>query len=39
MPQWLKRQLMKAFQTKNRRQILLLNDCWFLYNEKQGGQS
>lgn len=36
MPLWLKRQLMKAFYTKNRRQIVLLNDCWFIFLEKQG---
>ncbi|WP_152667771.1 cortex morphogenetic protein CmpA [Aneurinibacillus tyrosinisolvens] len=36
MPHWLRRQLMRAFHTKNRRQILLLNDCWFSYREKQG---
>ncbi|WP_155837293.1 cortex morphogenetic protein CmpA [Aneurinibacillus terranovensis] len=36
MPQWLQRQLMKAFQAKNRRQVALLNDCWFVYLEKQG---
>ncbi|WCK54995.1 cortex morphogenetic protein CmpA [Aneurinibacillus sp. Ricciae_BoGa-3] len=36
MPHWLQRQIMKAFLARNRRQVLLLNDCWFLYLEKQG---
>lgn len=31
MPQWLSNQLMRAFQKKDRRQIRLLNDCWFYY--------
>ncbi|WP_155987854.1 cortex morphogenetic protein CmpA [Gorillibacterium massiliense] len=31
MPQWLSNQLMRAFQTKNRKKIRLLNDCWFFY--------
>jgi len=31
MPQWLSKQLMQAFYNKNRKQIRLLNDCWFFY--------
>jgi len=34
MPQWLCNQLMSAFQKKDRRQIRLLNDCWFYYRGK-----
>ena len=34
MPQWLTNQLMRAFQKKDRRQIRLLNDCWFYYRTK-----
>jgi len=34
MPQWLSNQLMRAFQKKDRRQIRLLNDCWFYYRTK-----
>ncbi|QMV43292.1 cortex morphogenetic protein CmpA [Cohnella cholangitidis] len=34
MPQWLCNQLMSAFQKKDRRQIRLLNDCWFYYRAK-----
>jgi hypothetical protein len=32
MPQWLFNQLMRAFQSKNRRQIRILNDSWFFYH-------
>ncbi|MFD0871295.1 Uncharacterised protein [Chlamydia abortus] len=35
MPQWLCLQLMRAFHNKNRRQVKLLNDCWFFYRTKQ----
>lgn len=35
MPQWLCNQLMRAFQQKDRRQIKLLNDCWYFYRTKQ----
>lgn len=35
MPQWLCNQLMRAFQTKDRRQIRLLNDCWYFYRKKR----
>ncbi|WP_152395058.1 cortex morphogenetic protein CmpA [Paenibacillus guangzhouensis] len=34
MPQWLCNQLMKAFHKKDRRQIKLLNDCWFFYSRR-----
>ncbi|XEC93589.1 cortex morphogenetic protein CmpA [Paenibacillus tarimensis] len=34
MPQWLCNQLMRAFMKKDRRQIRLLNDCWFYYRTK-----
>jgi len=34
MPQWLSNQLMRAFQKKDRRQIRLLNDCWFYYRSR-----
>jgi len=37
MPQWLCNQLMRAFLKKDRRQIKLLNDCWYFYRTK--GQS
>ncbi|GIP35076.1 cortex morphogenetic protein CmpA [Paenibacillus sp. J2TS4] len=35
MPQWLCLQLMRAFYSKNRKQVKLLNDCWFFYRTKQ----
>lgn len=35
MPQWLCNQLMRAFLKKDRRQIKLLNDCWYFYRSKQ----
>ncbi|MCR8659519.1 cortex morphogenetic protein CmpA [Paenibacillus endoradicis] len=31
MPHWLRNQLMKAFLTRDSRQIRLLNDCWYFY--------
>ncbi|WP_199624132.1 cortex morphogenetic protein CmpA [Paenibacillus alkalitolerans] len=34
MPQWLYNQLMRAYRRKDRRQIRLLNDCWFFYRTK-----
>lgn len=34
MPQWLCNQLMRAFLKKDRRQIRLLNDCWYFYRNK-----
>lgn len=39
MPKWLMKQLMKAFLHKNRRQIRLLNECWFTYQQNQHWQS
>ncbi|WP_281890048.1 cortex morphogenetic protein CmpA [Paenibacillus sp. YYML68] len=35
MPQWLCNQLMRAFYNKNRRQIRLLNDCWYFYSTRK----
>ncbi|MDR6227551.1 cortex morphogenetic protein CmpA [Desmospora profundinema] len=34
MPYWLRRQLQHAFQGKDRRQIRILNDCWFQYQQR-----
>ncbi|GGE23966.1 hypothetical protein GCM10011571_27580 [Marinithermofilum abyssi] len=34
MPNWLKKQLMRAFNGKDRRQIRILNHCWFHYQQK-----
>ncbi|MFC5405088.1 cortex morphogenetic protein CmpA [Cohnella soli] len=34
MPQWLCNQLMSAFLKKDRRQIRLLNECWYYYRAK-----
>ncbi|WP_135556417.1 cortex morphogenetic protein CmpA [Paenibacillus cymbidii] len=34
MPQWLCNQLRRAFLGKNRKQIRLLNDCWFFYHNR-----
>jgi hypothetical protein len=31
LPQWLCQQLMKAYLKKDRRQIKLLNECWYFY--------
>lgn len=31
LPQWLLNQLKRAYESKDRRQIRLLNDCWFFY--------
>ncbi|PTM53267.1 cortex morphogenetic protein CmpA [Desmospora activa] len=36
MPYWLQRQLQRAFQGKDRRQIRILNDCWFQYQQRGG---
>lgn len=33
MPYWLERQLRRAFLNKDRRQVRILNDCWYLYQE------
>ncbi|WP_238192246.1 cortex morphogenetic protein CmpA [Paenibacillus sp. L3-i20] len=38
MPQWLCNQLMRAYQQKDRKQIKLLNDCWYFYRTKQGSK-
>lgn len=38
MPEWLRKQLMRAFHGKDRRQIKLLNDCWFIYKKKNSGR-
>ncbi|MBH5319164.1 cortex morphogenetic protein CmpA [Paenibacillus sp. GSMTC-2017] len=35
MPQWLCNQMMRAFHQKDRKQIKLLNDCWYFYRTKQ----
>ncbi|WP_157404707.1 cortex morphogenetic protein CmpA [Shouchella shacheensis] len=37
MPTWLRKQLRRAFIEKDRRQLKVLNQCWFYYknsNEK-----
>ncbi|MFS0727110.1 cortex morphogenetic protein CmpA [Paenibacillus sp. 1P07SE] len=34
MPQWLCNQLMRAFNKGDRRQIRLLNDCWYFYRTR-----
>ncbi|WP_142506788.1 cortex morphogenetic protein CmpA [Melghirimyces algeriensis] len=34
MPHWLCKQLQRAFYGKDRRQIRILNDCWFQYQRK-----
>ncbi|RXZ84043.1 cortex morphogenetic protein CmpA [Paenibacillaceae bacterium] len=34
MPQWLCNQLMRAYLKKDRRQICILNDCWYYYRTK-----
>lgn len=39
MPNWLNNQLKRAFQSKDRRQIRLLNDCWFFYRDKDHDKS
>ncbi|WMT39963.1 cortex morphogenetic protein CmpA [Paenibacillus sp. D2_2] len=36
MPTWLSNQIMRAFHNRDRRQIRLLNDCWFFYYNHQG---
>ncbi|MBO9608360.1 MAG: cortex morphogenetic protein CmpA [Paenibacillaceae bacterium] len=38
MPQWLCNQLRRAFLGKNRKQIRLLNDCWFFYHTRLGAK-
>ena len=39
MPEWLRKQLMRAFHGKDRRQIRLLNDCWFVYRKNSQGRT
>ncbi|MDP4098894.1 cortex morphogenetic protein CmpA [Paenibacillus sp. P96] len=36
MPQWLRKQLMRAFNKRDRSQVRLLNDCWFFYLKNPG---
>lgn len=31
MPQWLQNQLSRAFLRKDKRNLRMLNDCWFFY--------
>lgn len=31
MPRWLRNQLQRAFQSKDIRQIRVLNECWYFY--------
>ncbi|MGA9173664.1 MAG: cortex morphogenetic protein CmpA [Thermoactinomyces sp.] len=35
MPQWLYRQLRRAFLEKDRKQIRLLNQCWFQFQRRE----
>ncbi|WP_099093058.1 cortex morphogenetic protein CmpA [Paenibacillus yonginensis] len=35
MPKWLCNQMMSAFYKKDRRQVKLLNDCWFFYHNRK----
>ncbi|MGG3281834.1 cortex morphogenetic protein CmpA [Paenibacillus solani] len=39
MPQWLCNQLTRAFRKKDRRQIKLLNECWYFYRNSPGQES
>ncbi|MBD1372296.1 cortex morphogenetic protein CmpA [Hazenella sp. IB182357] len=34
MPIWMLKQLQRAFQYKDRKQIRFLNACWFNYQDK-----
>ncbi|MED0589042.1 cortex morphogenetic protein CmpA [Bacillus subtilis] len=34
MPNWLKKQIQKAFLEKDNYQIKLLNQCWYFYRKK-----
>ncbi|MEK4563733.1 cortex morphogenetic protein CmpA [Alkalihalobacillus sp. NPDC078783] len=36
MPNWLKKQLKRAFVEKNKYQLRVLNQCWFYYQQKDG---
>lgn len=38
LPNWLSHQIMRAFHKRDRRQIRLLNDCWFFYYNRQYSQ-
>ncbi|MFB9988120.1 cortex morphogenetic protein CmpA [Bacillus benzoevorans] len=33
MPNWLQKQIRRAFYEKNRYQVKLLNQCWFFYRK------
>jgi hypothetical protein len=35
VPNWLSKQLMQAFQKKDRSQIRFLNRCWFTFIKKE----
>ncbi|MFD3450454.1 cortex morphogenetic protein CmpA [Microbacteriaceae bacterium 4G12] len=35
MPNWLQSQIRRAYYEKNRYQIKLLNECWFMYKKTQ----
>lgn len=35
LPKWLSNQMMRAFLKRDRRQIRLLNDCWFFYYNRR----
>lgn len=39
LPKWLSNQIMRAFHKRDRRQIVLLNDCWFFYYNRQGANN
>lgn len=34
MPQWLQRQLKRAFLVRDSHQVRILNDCWYIYCQK-----
>ena len=35
LPRWLRNQLMRAFHSKDRREIRFLNQCWFTYTKQE----
>ncbi|GIP49608.1 MULTISPECIES: cortex morphogenetic protein CmpA [Paenibacillus] len=39
MPNWLSNQIMRAFNKRDRRQIRLLNDCWFFYYSRRNSHT
>lgn len=39
LPQWLSNQLMRAFSKGDRRQVKLLNECWFFYRNTPDNNS